>query len=296
MNISDEQIKKIFELASMEDKLKQSNISENDISQALITIERKLDSFSDEIKTDLAENKKVLIADDLELSIYQLSTLLKRIGINPSIARNKEEALSEIQKMHFDCIILDLFIPDSSDGIDLINAAVKRKQALGTNTSIVSISSTDDSSLVEKCYQCGADFYIQKDKDWHAKLLKYLSSIFQTDESAAFVKYILNSNIASYSIRKLHESKVFDELKQSVNLSLYSGLKNILFDLNEISKFDVENAYIFADMYKICADNGGKLVLLNPSSSIKEALEFAYLTDVIPFVYSVAEAVEAFSA
>ena len=287
MNISQEQIKKILELASMESKLKQSEITLNDISQALIAIERKIASFSDESSIDVDDNKKVLIADDLELSIFQLNTLLRKIGVNPIVARNKEEAISEIQKKHFDCIIIDLFMPDSSDGFDLIKTALKRKIELGSRTSIVAISGTDDETLVNKCYQVGADFYIQKDKDWHSKLLKYLGSIFQTEKSNTFEKRLINSDTVLYNIKKLHDGSVFEELKQNVNLSLYNGLKNVFFDLKEISTFDVENAYIFTELFKICADNEGSFVLINPSHSIKEVLEFAYLTDIIPCVYSI---------
>ena len=65
----------------------------------------------------------------------------------------------------------------------------------------------------------------------------------------------------------------------------------MLFDLHEITTFDTENAYIFADIYKICAENGGKFVLLNPSNDVKEALSFAYLDGIIPIVATVEEAV-----
>ena len=106
MNISDEQVSKIFELASMESKLLKDEITSVDISEALIEIERKIYSFSSGIKIDSLEDKKILIADDLELSIYQLSTVLKKIGIVPSVARHKDEAISELQKVHFDCVII----------------------------------------------------------------------------------------------------------------------------------------------------------------------------------------------
>ena len=72
---------------------------------------------------------------------------------------------------------------------------------------------------------------------------------------------------------------------------MFTGLKNVLFDMREITTFDVDNAYIFADIYKICAENGGKFVLVNPSISVKEALSFAYLADIIPFVDSMEDAV-----
>ena len=48
---------------------------------------------------------------------------------------------------------------------------------------------------------------------------------------------------------------------------------------------------IFADIYKLCAENGGKLVLTNPSNQVKEALSFAFLEDVIPCANSIEKAV-----
>lgn len=291
MNLTDEQINKILELASFEDRIGKKEITQSDISEALIEIERRIYSFSAEIKIDSLEDKKILIADDLELSIYQLSTVLKRIGVTPSVARHKDEALSELQKVQFDCVIVDLFIPDSSDGFELIQAAVKRRTETGSNSKIVVISSTDDHSLVDHCYELGVDFYIQKDKDWHSKLLKYLSSSFQTDKNIAFTRYVINNNIVSYVVKRFNEQRVFDVLVKNINSAMYTGLKNVLFDLREITTFDTENAYIFADIYKICAENGGKFVLVNPSMHVKEALSFAYLEDVIPYANTVEEAV-----
>lgn len=291
MNISNEQVNKIFELASMKDKISKDNITENDITEALIVIERKIYSFSSEVKVDSLQNRKILIADDLELSIYQLSTVLKKIGITPSVARHKDEAVKEMQKAHFDCIILDLFIPDSSDGFDLIQSAVEKRNEEGLDYKIVVISGTDDNSLVEHCYELGADFYIQKDGNWHSKLLKFLSSSFHSDKTAAFTRYTINNDIVSYIIKNFNETKIFDELIKNINTSIYTGVKHVIFDLKEITAFDADNVYIFADIYKMCAENGGKFILINPSVKVKEALAFAYLEDVIPCKNSVEEAV-----
>lgn len=291
MNITEEQLNKLLELASMENKIKSGEITSNDISEALIEIERKIYSFSSGVKVDSLEDKRILIADDLELSIYQLSTVLKKIGIVPNVARHKDEAIAELQKSRFDCVIVDLFMPDSSDGLDLIKMAVQRKSELNDCCKIVVISGTDDTALIDSCYELGADFYIQKDKDWHSKLLKYLSSSFQSDKNISYTRFVINNNIVSYIVKRFNEQKVFDSIIKNINSSMYTGLKNVLFDLKEITTFDTDNAYVFADIYKICAENGGKLVLINPSINIKEALSFAYLEDVIPYTSSVEEAV-----
>ncbi len=290
MNISEEQINKLFELASM-DKKEVSKITDKDISEALIKIERKIYSFTSGIKIDSMEDKRILIADDLELSIYQLSTVLKKIGIMPNVTRNKEEAKCELQKVHFDCVIVDLFMPDSSDGLELIEEVVKRRNETGHYCKIIVISGTDEAELIDECYEKGADFYIQKDKDWHAKLLKYLSTSFQKDNSIAFSRYIINNNIVSYVLKKLGSPKIFDLIVKNINSSIFSGIKNVLFDLKEITSFEPDNAYIFADVYKLCMENGGKFIIINTPPCVKEALSFAYLDDMIPYAASIEEAV-----
>ncbi|MBQ9246379.1 response regulator [bacterium] len=291
MEINTEQLNKLFELASMNQKIGAEGLTSGDISEALIEIERKIYSFASEIRIDSLEDKKILIADDLELSIYQLSTVLKRIGIIPRVARHKEEALSELHKAQFDCVIIDLFIPDSSDGLELIKAAVKRIEETGVSSKIVVISGTDDSELIDKCYEYGADFYIQKDKDWHTKLLKYLSSSFQSDKNIAYTRYVINNNIVAYSINRFNEAKVFDSIIKNINSSVYTGIKHVLFDLKKITNFDIDNAYVFAEIYKTCAENGGKFVLVNPSAEIKEALTSAFLEGIIPYATSIENAV-----
>lgn len=295
MNITDEQLNKIFELASMENLLSEGEVTQEDITSALISIERKIYSFTSGIKFDSLEEKKVLIADDLELSIYQLSTVLKKIGITPVVTRHKDEALSELSKVHYDCFIVDLFMPDSVDGLELIKMAVNRRNETGIYCKIIVISGTDDMSLVEHCYELGADFYIQKDKNWHSKMLKYLSTSFQSDKNTAFTKFLINSNIASYIVKKLNDKKVFDSILKNINSSIYTGATNVLFDLKEITSFDIDNAYIFAEIYKLCAENNGKFVVVNPPSCIKEALAFAYLEEVIPQVESVEEGLKLLS-
>lgn len=291
MNLTDEQISKIFELASMEDRLKKAELTSADLTEALIEIERKIYSFSDVNEAETLKEKKVLIADDLELSIYQLSTVLKRIGIVPVVARHKNEALSELQKAQFDTIIIDLFIPDSADGLELIKEAVKKRIESNSDCKILVISGTDDNSLIEKCYEAGVDLYIQKGKDWHSKLLKFLSSSFQSEKNGAYSRFIINNNIVSYILKSFNDTKVFDSVLKNINSSMYTGLVNVLFDLREVSSFETDNAYVFADIYKTCAQNGGKFVIINPSASIKDALSFAYLSDVIPVANSVEDGI-----
>ena len=159
MEINNEQLKKLFDLSGLDADV--LSATTDDINKALILIERKfLSLLSNEAMTVPAEFN-ILIVDDLELSIYQFNQLLKKVGIVPTVARNKVEALAELKKKKFDYIVVDLFLPDAQDGIELIEECIKLRDAKRTNKIIV-MSGTDDKDLIEKCYKLGIDEFVPK--------------------------------------------------------------------------------------------------------------------------------------
>lgn len=293
MEITREQLQKLMELANTEENADLDEVTSVDISRALVAIERKLNFFNTNINFDLNKNNKnVLIVDDLELSIYQLNQLLKKIGITPSVARNKDEALAEMMKKSFNYVLIDLFLPDSKDGFELISEAVKLRATHQQDFHILVMSGTDDKTLIDNCYKLGADGYIAKSEMWHTDILKYINTTSQRTENPDFSKYIINSDIASYIIKRFNSKKVFEELLADINSSILAGQYNILLNLEQVSLFDPDNAYVFAEIYKTCAGNKGVLAMVNPSERVKEALSFAYLDGIIPLFYSVESAVD----
>ena len=107
MEINNEQLKKLFDLAGLDAVAEEAN--SDDINKALILIERKFVSMSPNDVMTVPAEFNILIVDDLELSIYQFNQLLKKVGIVPTVARNKIEALAELKKKKFDYIVVDLF-------------------------------------------------------------------------------------------------------------------------------------------------------------------------------------------
>ena len=146
MIINNEQFNKLMDLAEL--KISYENAVQDDITKALISIERKLLYSSTEISA-FQEDFNILIVDDLELSIFQFNQLLKKVGIVPTVARTKTEALAELKKKSYDFVVVDLFLPDSDDGLALINECIKIKEAKNISKIIV-MSGTDDKDLVEK--------------------------------------------------------------------------------------------------------------------------------------------------
>ena len=125
--ITREQFDNLLELSEIEIAADTQEDCQELISRALIALERKLNFFNYSLSFFTAETTNVLIVDDTELSIFQLTTMLQKIGMNVYVARSKEEALAEFKKKSFEFLVLDLYLPDCTDGFDLIKEANKIK-------------------------------------------------------------------------------------------------------------------------------------------------------------------------
>ena len=278
MEINNEQLKKLFDLSGA--NVVVDSAQQDDITKALILIERKLNSFATDTMTVPAEFN-ILIVDDLELSIYQFNQLLKKVGIVPTVARNKVEALAELKKKKFDYIVVDLFLPDAEDGIELIDECIKLREAKKTNKIIV-MSGTDDKNLIEKCYKLGIDEFVPKSSNWHDQVLKFITSSLTSKQHEDFFKYSINDNICCYTVNKFNSPKHIDALLKDVTTSLYTGYINIIFNMENVKIFDDEYTSTFTTLYKMCNEKGGKFMLVKISDSVKTALADAFLDTLIP--------------
>jgi len=121
------------------------------------------------------KNLSVLIVDDLELSIYQLTSMLSKVGINSYVARDKAEAIDEIKKKKFDYLVVDLFMPSPEDGFEIIKAAAELRVEGVKDYKIISVSGTDDKDLIQRSYKLGIDEFVPKQAHWHEDVLRYIS-------------------------------------------------------------------------------------------------------------------------
>ena len=284
MEINNEQLKKLFDLAGLDAVAEEAN--SDDINKALILIERKFVSMSPNDVMTVPAEFNILIVDDLELSIYQFNQLLKKVGIVPTVARNKIEALAELKKKKFDYIVVDLFLPDATDGLELIEECIKLREAKRTNKIIV-MSGTDDKDLIEKCYKLVIDEFVPKSSNWHDQILKFITSSLTSKQHEDFFKYSINDNICCYTINKFNSQKHIDLLIKDVTTSLYTGFTNIIFNMENVKIFDDEYTTVFTTLYKMCKEKGGQFMLVKISESVRSALTDAFLDTLIPIYNSV---------
>jgi len=116
--------------------------------------------------------------------------MLKKIGMNVYVARNKEEAISEFKKKHFDYLIVDLFLPDAKDGFAVVEEANRLKNEENKSFKTLVVSGTDDKQMVQQCYTLGVDEFIPKQPDWHEKVMKFISNSVSKTSNEEFQKYL----------------------------------------------------------------------------------------------------------
>lgn len=265
---------------------------ENTVSRALIAIERKLNFFNYPLSFFTAENLNVLIVDDMELSIFQLTSMLKKIGMNVYVARNKEEAISEFKKKHFDYLIVDLFLPDAEDGFSVVEEANRLKNEENKNFKTLVVSGTDDKQMVQKCYTLGVDEFIPKQPDWHEKVMKFISNSVSKTSNEEFQKYYINNDICVLSIYKINHKTYIDNIVKEVNTDVLTGKPNIIFNMEYVKIFSDNYAGVFAEVYKATAQRNGMFIIVKPSEDVLKALNYVFLNNVIRVFDTIEEAVQ----
>ena len=181
---------------------------------------------------------------------------------------------------------MDLFLPDATDGLELIEECIKLREAKRTNKIIV-MSGTDDKDLIEKCYKLGIDEFVPKSSNWHDQILKFITSSLTSKQHEDFFKYSINDNICCFTINKFNSQKHIDLLIKDVTTSLYTGFTNIIFNMENVKIFDDEYTTVFTTLYKMCKEKGGQFMLVKISESVRAALTDAFLDTLIPIYNSV---------
>lgn len=277
MKVSREQLEKLFEIAGISCPV---NISDEDITNALVKIERLVSFLTFD---ELEENgKSVLLVDDLELSAGTYEKCLSKSGFSVSISRTPEEAFAKICERKYDAVIVDLFLPELKDGLRLIEKIAAKRAEYDKNRKIIAISPLKDRHVIKSAYDFGADICLVKGADHFNELLKSLGESSSEFSGKFFHKKSLNESTCLYSFRRFNDKTIFDALLADIKLSVASSVVNIVLNFENILNFEDDNAYVFAEIYRICNSAGGSCLLLRPSERIKEVLASAYLEGAFP--------------
>lgn len=292
LSITKDQLNSLLKLSGIEITQDTEEDVEDLISRALVTLERKLNYFNYPMSFFTTEATNVLIVDDTELSIFQLSSMLRKIGMNVYVARSKEEALAEFKKKNFDFLVLDLFMPDYKDGFELIKTANEIRNQGDHIFKIIVISGTDNINVIHQAYQLEIDEFIPKSPQWHERILKFITTSTTRLSSEVYSFYKVNDDICAFTIYKINNEKYIDKIIKEVNANVLTSKQNIIFNLEHIKLFSDTYTSLFSEVYKSTSLKEGKFVLVKPCEEIKKALEYVFLSDAIPTFNTMEEAIE----
>ena len=292
ITITREQFDNLLKLSGIEIAADTQEDMQDLTSRALIALERKLNFFNFPLSFFTAEVINVLIIDDTELSIFQLSTMLQKIGMNVYVARSKEEAYAEFKKKNFDFLVLDLYLPDYTDGFDLIREANRIKNEENRDFKIIAISGTDNPQIIQEAYKLEIDEFISKAPQWHEKVLTFISNSANKIANEEYSRFYVNDNICALSLYKINNEKYVDKIIKEVNANVLTGKYNIIFNMEHIKIFSDNYSNLFSEVYKAASVKDGIFVLVKPCEDVVKALEYVFLTDAIPTFNTIEDAVE----
>ena len=186
IEVDDKFIENFFGLADMPVP---SEINSENLGSVINKIKSKLNDFALNIKSvdtvdkisstqDTKENaaavrpKTVLIVDDLGIITYQLEMLFKKMGYYVNISQEINDAIDKFKKQDFGYAIIDLFIPTEREGFILLDELKKLALLCNLNTRIIVMTASSKAEYQLKCFNRGADFYIEKSPGWQKKIIE----------------------------------------------------------------------------------------------------------------------------
>ena len=124
------------------------------------------------------ENKShegtLLVVDDFELNRDMLSRRLQSRGFEVFAASSGRAALSKIDQLPFDLVLLDIMMPDM-DGFEVLR--LLRSRYTPTDLAIIMVTARDQSEDIVKALDYGADDYITKPIDFSVGLARIVKQL-----------------------------------------------------------------------------------------------------------------------
>ena len=116
------------------------------------------------------QNMNILLVDDEKINILSASRLLEKHGFTVTIATNGREALEKLLEDDFDCILMDIQMPEM-DGFEAISR-ISDEFVFGekSKTPIIAMTGHCYEDAFEQLRQAGVTHYICKPFDFNTLL------------------------------------------------------------------------------------------------------------------------------
>ncbi|HET7789935.1 MAG TPA: response regulator [Gemmatimonadales bacterium] len=117
-------------------------------------------------------NKRILLADDSVTALTMHRMLLNGAGYELLTAQDGQEAIDVATAQHPDLILMDVVMPKKT-GFEAVRAL--RKQDATRGIPVIMVTTRAEPKIIEICFQCGCNDYINKPVDGAVLLAKVRS-------------------------------------------------------------------------------------------------------------------------
>lgn len=121
---------------------------------------------------------RILVVEDNQINQKILISMLKKFNMKYVICGTAKEALDHMQRESFDCIMMDINLPDQN-GIEITRKIRQTEDVLGFHTPIIAVTSSVQVGDEERILAAGLDYYVSKPVN-HNQLLDILLSIYES--------------------------------------------------------------------------------------------------------------------
>ena len=108
--------------------------------------------------------RKILLVEDVELNQYLAKHMLGARGLEVAIANNGYEALDLLAKDHFDCVLMDIQMPEM-DGIETARQIRKLNDPAKASIPIIALTANVHEEDIEKYKEAGMNDFLAKPFD-----------------------------------------------------------------------------------------------------------------------------------
>jgi len=117
--------------------------------------------YSMEADADPSKSLEILLAEDNPVNQKLAIRLLEKRGHHVAIASNGKEALSALEKKHFDLVLMDVQMPEM-DGLEATRLLREKEKSSGQHQAIVAMTALVMKGDRERCMAAGMDGYLSK--------------------------------------------------------------------------------------------------------------------------------------
>jgi len=131
----------------------------------------KLNASKDKMKEQKTEQNfirplNILVAEDILINQKYIEELLETYGHKVSIANNGIEAIEMLTKEHFDCVLMDAYMPEM-DGIEATRYIREKEKNSNLHVPIVALTAAALVGDKERLLEAGMDYYVSKPVEEH---------------------------------------------------------------------------------------------------------------------------------